>query len=261
MIYEQKTRLLRRGLFHVQNEVGVGRHEEAYHQAYCMWLTEQGVPHKSKPAQVLTLGGEVAHTLHPDVVAWDSITIELKALPRRLRDEERVQIFDYLKCREDKLGLLANLGLDRVHVERIVYETPEYELHEDWQHWADSIGGDDRSIGRAVRAALMAVCNTHGPGYGMEVTTKLTHFSLRQQRLPFTVAPACAATYQGEEVGDAPLDCIVVADRVLLVFTALFDSNDFNISRGLSYMRGLGFHWGIAANFGKKAVALTGLRA
>jgi len=33
MIYEQQTGLLRRGLFEVHNEVGVGRSEEAYHQA------------------------------------------------------------------------------------------------------------------------------------------------------------------------------------------------------------------------------------
>jgi hypothetical protein len=39
---------------------------------------------------------------------------------------------------------------------------------------------------------------------------------------------------------------------------ALFDSNQFNISRGLSYLRALGLEWGLAANFGKKTLELTG---
>jgi hypothetical protein len=79
LIYEEKTELLRRGLFDVQNEVGLGKDEEAYHQAYKMWLDSEGVPHRSKPPHNLELGGEMAHTLYPDFVAWDAITIELKA--------------------------------------------------------------------------------------------------------------------------------------------------------------------------------------
>lgn len=87
LIYEERTELLRRGFFDVQNEVELGKDEEAYHQAYKMWLESETVPHRSKPPHNLELAGEVAHTLYPDFVAWDAITIELKALPRRLHDE------------------------------------------------------------------------------------------------------------------------------------------------------------------------------
>jgi hypothetical protein len=47
----------------------------------------------------------------------------------------------------------------------------------------------------------------------------------------------------------------------LFVYTALFDSNQFNISRGLSYLKALGLHWGVAANFGKEVAEFTGLRS
>jgi GxxExxY protein len=97
MIYEEKTELLLGGLFEVQNGVGVGRREEAYHQALAMWLETAEVPFVSKAPHSIELAGDLAHTLYPDFVVWDMITMELKALPRRLHEEERVQIFDYLE--------------------------------------------------------------------------------------------------------------------------------------------------------------------
>ncbi len=39
-----------------------------------------------------------------------------------------------------------------------------------------------------------------------------------------------------------------------------FDDNQFNVSRGLSYLRALGLHWGVAANFGKEVAEFVGLR-
>ena len=76
MIYEERTKLARRGLFEVQNEVGLGRREEAYHQAFRIWLEGLEVPHQSKAPHYLNLDGGVAHTLHPDFVLWDAITVE-----------------------------------------------------------------------------------------------------------------------------------------------------------------------------------------
>jgi hypothetical protein len=48
-------------------------------------------------------------------------------------------------------------------------------------------------------------------------------------------------------------------DKVCLAFTALFDSNEFNVNRGRSYMKALGLDWGIAANFGKTKAEFCGL--
>jgi GxxExxY protein len=261
LLYEDKTELLRRGLFDVQNEMGLGKDEEAYHQAYRMWLDSEGVPHRSKPPHNLELGGEIAHTLYPDFVAWDAITIELKALPRRLHDEERVQVFDYLKCRGDRLGLLVNMGLDRVHVERFVYDPPCHQIYEKWDYWTGGIAGDARKAGSKVRDALRMIFREHTTGYGTEVTSKLIKCALNQRNLAFLASPIAPATFRGRVVHEASLDCLVVADCILLVFTALFESNEFNVGRGLSYLHALGLEWGVAANFGKKNLEVTGLRA
>ncbi len=260
LVHEDKTKILRRCFFDVQNYVGLGRQEEDYHLACKFWLTEHQVPFVSKPAHTLLLRGQVAHTLYPDLVAWDTITIELKSVARDLRATEFVQLFDYLKCRNDPLGLLVNLGLDRVHVERIVFEPQEIVLEEDWDYWTGQISGRVRDVGIAVRDALRMVYREHSTGYGEEVTERLILFALQTCGLKSTIKPVAKAYYHGIELHESRLNCIVIEDCMLLTVTALFDSNAFSINRGKSYLRALGLNWGIAVNFGKTKAEFTGLR-
>ena len=173
LIYQDKTEILRRCFFDVQNEVGLGRQEEAYHAACKLWLSEHQVPFASKLPHLLLFQGQMAHTLHPDLVAWDSITIELKSVSRALRKTEFVQLFDYLKLRNDRLGLLVNLGLGRAQVERVVYERQATTLTEDWSYWSGKISGRAREIGIVVRDTLRAIYHEHQTGYGEEVVEKL----------------------------------------------------------------------------------------
>jgi len=147
-----------------------------------------------------------------------------------------------------------------VQVERVVYDPPATASTEDWQYWADAIHDEDRAVGLAVRDALRAVYAAHGTGYGEEVVQRLVQCALRNRGLRMTVSPVSKAYYRGVEVDESPLDCIVVEDRVLLVVTALLEVNQFSVNRGLSYLKALGLGWGIAADFGKTDVQITGLR-
>ena len=115
LIYREETEQLIKGFFAVQNEVGLGRHEEAYHQAYNIWVAEQSMPVSSKPPLPLLVAGREAIVLYPDFVAWDQIILEMKAVPRPIEPSEERQLFDYLRARGGRLGLLVNMGLDRVH--------------------------------------------------------------------------------------------------------------------------------------------------
>jgi len=149
--------------------------------------------------------------------------------------------------------------LGRVHVERIVYDSPEHRLIENWEHWTDAIEGSSREVGARIRVSLTQICHSHTTGYGEETTNKLVRFSLNQHCLPFVAAPVSKAYFRDQLVDECPLDCLVIDNNVLLVFTALFDDNQFNINRGLSYMKALGIQWGIAANFGRNDFEITGL--
>jgi hypothetical protein len=69
LLLEKETHLLRRCFFEVQDEVGLGRHEEAYHRACWLWFEENRVPVVSKVPHRLLLRGDEAHVLFPDFVA------------------------------------------------------------------------------------------------------------------------------------------------------------------------------------------------
>jgi GxxExxY protein len=208
LVLEDRTKVLRRGFFDVQNRVGVGRDEEDYHQAMVLWLDENRVPHMSKPPHPLMLYGQVAHKLFPDFVAWDQITIEMKAIPRNPGNTEFVQLFDYLKCRGDPLGLLVNMGLDRVHVDRIVYEQKPTRLEEDWNYWSGHIDGQAREVGILVREALRDIYQEHTTGYGDEVVRKLIVFALSHHGLTIIESPVAKASYGDVVLRESPLDCL-----------------------------------------------------
>ena len=157
LIYKEETHRLRRGLFDVQNEVGLGKHEKGYQQGCELWLKESDVPFVARAPHHIRLRDKIVHTMRPDLVVWDKVTVELKAEPRNLQNSDFVQLFDYLKFRRDRLGLLVNMGLTRVEVERVPYEQPEYGLEEDWQYWSGRITGRDREIGAQLRDALLLI--------------------------------------------------------------------------------------------------------
>ena len=260
LLFEKETHLLRRCFFKVQNEVGLGRHEAAYHRACVMWFEEHRLPVVSKAPHRLLLRGDEANILYPDFVGWNAISVELKSVPRHLARTELVQLFDYLKCRRDRVGLLVNMGLDRVEIERVAYDPPETEFFENWDNWTDRIDGEDGAIGYAAREALRAVAAEHTTGYGEGVLMKLVLCALRQQGLSATLNPVAKAFYRGAEVHESALECVVINERVVLALSSLCDTNQFNLNRCRSYLRTLGLHWGIAADFGKKRAEIIGTR-
>jgi GxxExxY protein len=261
LVYGAQTERLISGFFTVQNEVGLGRHEEAYHQAYKIWVSEQALPVSSKPPLPLLVAGREAIVLKPDFLAWNEIMVEMKALPRLLGPSEELQLFDYLRAQGGRLGLLVNMGLDRVHVERRIYDPPETHISADWSHWAAEIAGRDREIGMAIRNALQVVYESHRTGYSLAVTEKLVLTSLAVNGLTVSVRPLATATYHQHVVHESALECFVIEDRFVLTLTAQFDNNEFNTSLGLSYLKTLELPWAVAVNFGRRELQINALRS
>ncbi len=260
LIHGDYTHILRNCFYEVQNEVGLGRQEQAYHAGCRLWFEEHHLPVASKSPHRLMLDNETAYTLFPDFVGWDALAIEIKAVPRKLAVSEWVQVRDYMKCRNEALGLLVNFGLDRVHVERVIHTPQPTALVENWDYWQGHITGDERVLGIAVRDALRSIYAAHSTGYGSEVVQKLLLFALERRGLRVSINPVTKAFFQQIVVDESPLECFVIENRLVLVYTALFDSNEFNISRGLSFLKSLGLNWGVAANFGRTEAEFTGLR-
>ena len=121
LIYEEQTYAIRGAVFAVYKEMGCGFLEAVYQECLEKELASRGVPFVAQPELGLLYKGErLVQTYKPDLICFDKIIVELKAL-KDLAPEHRAQLLNYLKASELTLGLLINFGsCPKVQIERIV---------------------------------------------------------------------------------------------------------------------------------------------
>ncbi len=122
LLYENLTYTIRKCVFEVKKEIGLGHKEIIYQNALLLKFKEKGiVVEKEKNIPIIYKNTKIG-SYQPDFVMENKIILELKALPFIGRSEEK-QIWTYLKGSEYKLALLINFAPDDVHIKRVVYDT------------------------------------------------------------------------------------------------------------------------------------------
>lgn len=261
LVWEAETKLLHACFFEVQNALGPGLEEACCQRACELWLEHRGVPYVPHMACPLTVMDSAATVLIPDLVVWDKITVELKAVRRHLRDEELVQLFDYLKKRGDAVGILANFGLARVETRRIVHASHALPAahHCHWTAWDGFHDSNVHILTARIREAVEHLLSTHGTGYGSEVTEKLVAASLAAHGVSQTLSPVVTCHFDSHQLGASRLPCRVLGHTVVLVFSALFADNSHNVAMVRSFAKSLGLPLGLAINFGRHDIELEAM--
>jgi GxxExxY protein len=94
----------------VYNDKGHGFVEPVYQDCVEIELRHQRIPFDAQRNIQLWYRGEVLrHTYTPDLLCYEQIIMELKAV-KELTDEHRAQVINYLKATGLPLGLLVNFG-------------------------------------------------------------------------------------------------------------------------------------------------------
>jgi GxxExxY protein len=94
----------------VYNELRPGFLEGVYHEAMEIELRERSIPFASYvPLTITYMGQKLNKHYVADIVAYDQIVVELKAL-NRLTSIEEAQLLNFLKVTGYRLGLLINFG-------------------------------------------------------------------------------------------------------------------------------------------------------
>ena len=94
----------------VHTQLGNGFLEAVYHEALELELATRAIPFIPRP--VLTIyykGKKLKKEYEADLICYDQIIVELKAL-NRLSGTEEAQILNYLKATGLRVGLLINFG-------------------------------------------------------------------------------------------------------------------------------------------------------
>ena len=124
IVFKEESYKIIGACFEVYKEKGNGFLEAVYQECLSIEFTEQDVPFVEKPRLRLNYKTrELRQTYEPDFLCFEEIIVEIKAV-KRLADEHRAQVIDYLKATGKQLGLLVNFGhYPKIEHERFVNQS------------------------------------------------------------------------------------------------------------------------------------------
>ena len=96
--------------FEVYNELGYGMAEEIYQSALEVELQFRNIPFVAQAElDVFFKGQLLTPKYRPDLLVFDEIVVELKAL-KELCTEHEAQLFNYMRIARKQAGYLINFG-------------------------------------------------------------------------------------------------------------------------------------------------------
>lgn len=121
LFFKEESYAIQGAIFDVYREMGCGFLEAVYQECLEKELRSRGIPFLSQKALRLTYKGQLLQQVYkPDLICFDSIIVELKALSSTT-GEHKAQVLNYLKVTSFKLGLLVNFGAyPKATIERLV---------------------------------------------------------------------------------------------------------------------------------------------
>lgn len=110
LLFRDECYSIQGAVFEVYREMGCGFLEAVYQECLEKELRRRGIPFiAQQELRLFYKGEELKQTYKPDLICYEKIIVELKAL-REITGEHRSQVLNYLKSTGMRLGLLVNFG-------------------------------------------------------------------------------------------------------------------------------------------------------
>ena len=120
LLYREETHRLIGLCMEIHRELGKGHDELLYKDALVLELRQQAIGFSRERKYEVTYKGVVLpHHYFADLVVWDKIILEAKAI-EKLTDAHVKQVLNYLAAAKLRLGLLVNFGGDSLEWKRVV---------------------------------------------------------------------------------------------------------------------------------------------
>jgi GxxExxY protein len=264
LLHSEKTKELRGLIYNVRNTLEAGWSEEVYHQALLHELRENNIPTVSKFRRSLVHRSAEIHLFEPDLIVWDTIILELKALPyqHEFSGEQYAQLIHYLKFFGKDLGLLVNFGPSRVKIKRVIWNEPKLEILEDYEKIKSGLSDQDRNCLRQIRQHVLTIANQFGLGYPETTYRKLIAIELLHHELPCVSDMGLTAVWHNQELSRHTTSHLHVADSYLLHNRSLLErpaAQDFAATK--TYLKNLGLRFGLIVNFGRKQLQIFDVKS
>ncbi len=103
----------------VLNTLGHGITEKPYENALTVEFRLRKIPFRQQPTFAVIYKGKRVGSFIPDVIAFDAIVVDAKALDR-ITDHERGLMLNYLRITNLRLGVVLNFKHRKLEWERVV---------------------------------------------------------------------------------------------------------------------------------------------
>ena len=121
LVYKDEVYEIVGAAMEVHKELGCGFLEAVYQEAFEIELKGRNIPFESQKQLAIYYKGKLLEKeYYADVVCYDKIIVELKALDK-LTSKEESQILNYLKASGLKVGILINFGAASLDWKRFVF--------------------------------------------------------------------------------------------------------------------------------------------
>ncbi|MDO8573039.1 MAG: GxxExxY protein [bacterium] len=121
-LYKDLTYTIRNVIFTVHNELGPGHKEYVYQRAIEEELKKRRLLFEREKKIDVLYNKKKIGIYQPDFVIDGKVILEIKALAY-IGPKEKKQLWSYIKGSDYRVALLANLGTERVQIERVVHDT------------------------------------------------------------------------------------------------------------------------------------------
>jgi len=103
----------------VLNFLGHGFHEKPYENALTVEFNLRKIPFQQQPAFDISYKDHKVGQYVPDLIVYDSIIVDTKAI-ERITDRERGQMINYLNITRLRVGVILNFSNPKLEWERII---------------------------------------------------------------------------------------------------------------------------------------------
>jgi GxxExxY protein len=261
LIYEELTYAIRGALFEVYGELrNLDLPEEAWENAVMIAFEDRQIPFKDQVVFEVFYKDERVGLYIPDLIAYDKIVIELKAVDE-LKPIHKAQVLSYLKVTDKKPGMLVNFGGPDIEIQR----TPNFLGQTASQQSQDAPaeaaeGWLYPELIYAIRGALFAVHRELGPGFMHHVYRRAVQIELRLCDIGYEFKRHIPIYFRGQLIESRECRLLTVENKVLLAAIAVREITDLYRNRFKRYLGLLGLNIGLMANFHSTSLEIETLR-
>jgi GxxExxY protein len=121
VLFKEECYNIQGAIFEVYREMGCGFLETVYQECLEEEFRNRKIPFiAQQELRLMYKGKELEQSYKPDLICYDKIIIELKAV-KEIAPEHEAQVFNYLKATKLKLGMLVNFGhYPKTQIKRII---------------------------------------------------------------------------------------------------------------------------------------------